>query len=298
VSYLLFLDESGHDHKNAPYEVRGGVALHDTRLWSFVRAMRELEESCFGGTLNDYGAEIKGHRLLDKDRFKWAAQSYPLNDRTRQRLCRSFLQKGTQKFPVAPTSQEFTAYGQACLKMADGIFSLLGEHEARLFAATIPRGATQPAIPQVSEWLRKDIVFLLEWFFYFLEEAQETGLIVLDQTERDEDRRFLRRLERYFSSTATGQERTSRIVPSPFFVSSEMAYPVQAADVCIYCVNHGFRRPERGMDAPVRQEIAARFGGQIYHLQYKGRISRADQSFDTYGVVYVSDPYQPRTGEP
>jgi hypothetical protein len=28
MSWLLFLDESGHDHKNTPYEVRGGFAIH------------------------------------------------------------------------------------------------------------------------------------------------------------------------------------------------------------------------------------------------------------------------------
>lgn len=26
MSWLLFLDESGHDHKQIPYEVRGGIA--------------------------------------------------------------------------------------------------------------------------------------------------------------------------------------------------------------------------------------------------------------------------------
>ncbi len=48
MSYLLFLDESGHDHKNAPYEVRGGVALHAEKLWPFVQGMKKLEEACFG----------------------------------------------------------------------------------------------------------------------------------------------------------------------------------------------------------------------------------------------------------
>ncbi len=28
MSWLLFLDESGHDHRQLPYEVRGGIALH------------------------------------------------------------------------------------------------------------------------------------------------------------------------------------------------------------------------------------------------------------------------------
>ena len=41
-------------------------------------------------------------------------------------------------------------------------------------------------------------------------------------------------------------------MPTPFFVSSDMSYAVQAADLCIYCIyciNWGFRLPARGMDA-------------------------------------------------
>ncbi len=30
MAWLLFLDESGHDHKQMPYEVRGGVAIQDS----------------------------------------------------------------------------------------------------------------------------------------------------------------------------------------------------------------------------------------------------------------------------
>ena len=40
MSWLLFLDESGHDHRTMPYEVRGGVALHASELWPFVQDMR------------------------------------------------------------------------------------------------------------------------------------------------------------------------------------------------------------------------------------------------------------------
>ncbi len=74
MSYLLFLDESGHDHKVMPYEVRGGVALHASKLWPFVQEMRRLELSAFGVVLHEFRAELKGHTLLDKDRFSWAAQ--------------------------------------------------------------------------------------------------------------------------------------------------------------------------------------------------------------------------------
>ncbi len=74
MSYLLFLDESGHDHRNMPYEVHGGVALHASQIWSFVQGMRALEQETYGGYLHTYGTEIKGQKLLDKDRFKWANQ--------------------------------------------------------------------------------------------------------------------------------------------------------------------------------------------------------------------------------
>lgn len=32
MAWLLFLDESGHDHRQMPYEVHGGVALQDAQL--------------------------------------------------------------------------------------------------------------------------------------------------------------------------------------------------------------------------------------------------------------------------
>ncbi len=293
MSYLLFLDESGHDHKNAPYEVRGGVAIHSGKLWPFVQSMKNLEVACFGDALHCYGSEIKGHRLLDKDRFRWAAQQDEIDDAARRKHCLSFLNKGTQKEPAkqVPTRFEFSAYGQASLKMARGMFQLLQAHGAKLFAAVIPRSVNKPDTFQAEEYLRKDQVFLLERFFYFLEAEAQFGLLVLDETEKQQDRRFVRRLERYFSATHNGRSRTSRIVPSPFFVSSDMTYPIQAADLCIYCVNHGFRLPARGMSAPVRTEIQSEFGAWLARLQFKGQGYKDGDVFDAYGIVYVENPY-------
>ncbi len=99
-------------------------------------------------------------------------------------------------------------------------------------------------------------MFLLERYFYFLEQEKQHGLLVTDEVDKTEDRRFVRRLERYFRKTTTGRYRSTWIVPAPFFVSSDLTYPVQAADLAIYCVNWGFRLPTRGMDAPSRPEIA------------------------------------------
>ena len=233
MSYLLFLDESGHDHKNMPYEVHGGMAIH-------------------AGKLN------KG---LDKR---------------------------------SPNRAEFSAYGQACLIMARGIFELLRGHEAKLFAAAIPKNVVKPETFIAEEYLRKDLVFLLERYFYLLEAERETGLIVLDETDKTLDRRFVARLERYFKRTQTGRYRSARIVPSPFFVASDMTYPVQVADVCIYAINWGFRLPTSGMNAPVRPDLYAEFAQQIGSLQFKGQGYREREVFPTSGIVYVPDPYASR----
>jgi hypothetical protein len=98
-------------------------------------------------------------------------------------------------------------------------------------------------------------------------------------------------MERYFTQTVPGIERTSRITPAPLFVSSDMAYPIQAADICVYCVNWGYRLPEQGMDAPVREEIARMFFEPLQRLRYRGDGYKEGRAFPTYGIVYVPNPY-------
>ncbi|MBA3312554.1 MAG: hypothetical protein H0T47_04575 [Planctomycetaceae bacterium] len=144
-------------------------------------------------------------------------------DEARRKHSRAFLTKGLEK--ARPTREEFTAYGQACLLMADGLFQLLQEQEAVLFASAIPANVVRPTDGMDQEYLRKDHVFLFERFFYLLEEKQEHGLLVFDETDKVEDRRFVGRLERYFTRTTKGRYRTAWIVPTPFFVSSDMTSP-------------------------------------------------------------------------
>lgn len=292
MSWLLFLDESGHDHRSTPYEVRGGIALHAEEVWPFVQDVQRLEYASFGTELHQFRSELKGHKLLDKDRFKWAAQESLMSDEERRKHCRVFFTKGLEKKPRR--RDEFTAYGQACLEMARGMFQMLRDHHAQLFAAAIPRGVVKPKTNEAVEYLRKDKVFLLQRYFDFLEAKQEHGLLVMDEVEKTEDRRFVRRLERYFTKTQTGRYRSQWVVPTPFFVSSDMTYPVQAADMAIYCVNWGFRLPTRGMDAPTRDEIASEFGPWLAQLQFHGDAYRQGHVYQEYGIVYVPDPYTSR----
>ena len=281
MAWLFFIDESGHDHKTMPYEVRGGFAIHVSRLWPFVQDMQRLEVDCFGRELHTIGKEIKGATLVNRKRFKLAGQDEPYHDVTRQKLCISFLAKGRDG--TAPRREEFSAYGQACLRMARETFGLLRKHEAVVLASVIPRGIAKPRSYRFDRYLRKDVVFLLERYFYFLEGQREHGVLVMDETEKQEDRRFVYRLERYFTDTSTGRHRTAWIVPTPFFVSSDMTSAIQAADLCIYCINWGFRLPERGMNAERRIEIAETFGSDLFDLQFRGQGHRSGRVFDTYG---------------
>jgi hypothetical protein len=178
--------------------------------------------------------------------------------------------------------------------MVRGMFELLRDHKGKLFAAAVPKNTTRPPTFEAAEFLRKDQVFLFERFFYFLELEKQHGLLVMDEVEKNEDRRFLRRLESYFTKTKTGRFRSSWIVPTPFFVSSDMTYPVQAADLAIYCLNWGFRLPTRGMDAPTRPDIADEFGPWLNQLQFHGDAYRDGIVYQEFGIVFVPDPYVAR----
>lgn len=285
------MDESGHDHKTMPYEVRGGVALHVRKLWPFVRAIQTLEESAFGVPLHRYKSELKGHQLLDRDRFRWAAQDLSLDELARRKYATAFLERGKQK--QAPTRQEFTAYGQASLMMARGIFELLVSHEATLLAVAIPRTVARPPTHEAEEYLRKDQVFLLERYFHYAESKQEMALLVMDETDKEQDRAFVRQLQRYFTRTDKGRYRSGTIVPTPFFVSSDMTYPIQAADVCIYCLNWAYRIPSLGMDAPVRKEIIE-FVPWLRRLKWELEVNEGNRQYRMHSVEFVPDPYSRR----
>ena len=287
MSWLLFLDESGHDHRTMPYEIHGGFAIHASKLWPFISAVRTLEQSMFGAYLHRYGSELKGCKLLTKDRFKWEAQGPKMDDAERRKHALNFLNSGVQG--CKPRRDEFTAYGQACIALAEGVILLLKSHDAKLFAAMIPR-VPRP-LTAGEEMLRKDLVFLLERYFYFLESRREMGLLVMDGSEKQADRKLVRRMESYFTQSMIGRQRTQWIVPVPMFVESDMAYGVQVADLCIYCLNWGWRLA--GMTEPTRPEIepfALLLEGVIWH----GEGYRDRKVFKTHGTVYVPDPYEPR----
>ncbi|WP_421701808.1 DUF3800 domain-containing protein [Aliiroseovarius sp.] len=283
------MDESGHDHKNMPLEVRGGVAIHASKVWPFIQAMQKAEVAAFGFQLSDRGLELKGSKLLENKRCEWANQEATLSEKERHNGVNRFVTKSQQK--AAPSKRDFTAYGQACKLMAHSTFRALKQHEARIFAGIIPRGIKPPADYAYSDFLRKDQIFMQERFYWFLEAQQENGLFVMDQTEKQNDKRYIRRLHDYYKCTRNGKQRARWIVPSPMFVDSELAPGVQAADLCLYCINWGFRRPEWNFKGAKRDDIHAEFAGFCGDLQHKGQSVNNGKTHQIFGIVYVPDPY-------
>lgn len=290
MSYLLFMDESGHDHRTMPYEVRGGVVVHANQVWPLITSIRNLEKRAFGGLLHEYGSELKGERLLRAKNFRFAAQEPTLMDAERQESCRLFLAKSARG--QSPLRREFTAYGQACSYMIAGFFSVLARHQARVFASMVPRGGNQGAGADDLDKVRKDQQYLLERYYYFLEEKNETGLLVLDETDRTDDRRYLRRMERYFSRAVKGRQRAKRIVPTPMFIASDMSHAVQAADIVIYCLNWGFRIPERGIGGNVRQEVVDVSAAALRRLQYRAVRHEDGSQFESFSIFCVPELYK------
>ncbi len=51
------------------------------------------------------------------------------------------------------------------------------------------------------------------------------------------------------------------------------------------------------MNAPVRPEIADNYGRWLAQLQFRGEGNRDGVAFETYGIVFVADPYEARNNE-
>lgn len=249
---LLFLDESGTDHGATPYEVTGGVAIPEQKLWEFVQDAEWLQEYCFGGALKQLapGKEFKANDLLARDKFRFAAQGPRMSDAERRASARRFLLRGRKG--EAPRRDEFTAYGQACVIYAEELLRLCLVHGVKVFATIV-----HPEAPLTANaWaLRRDIAFLFERYYYFLEDLGDDarGLLVFDELERAQCRGLMGRMRDYFQRTETGRRRSSLIIPEPFFVHSDLTSGVQVADVVAYVINWAYRYGQ--MDEVGRSEL-------------------------------------------
>lgn len=243
---LLFLDESGHDLRESPYEVLAGVAIDDTQLWSLICAVRDEELRAFGGRYTGDGREMKGRTLLKAKTFRLASQLPPIPPDDRTELARRCLDNGP-----AATRNEVTAIAQAKIAFVDAVLRRCRDHGCSVIASAVDRDAPRLRL----DFLRKDYSYLFQRYYKLLKRdgATARGLVVFDELERSQSHLLIDQMSRYFRGTETGRMRAGRVIPEPFFVHSDLTTGVQLADLVAYLVAWNVR--VLGMDRPARTEL-------------------------------------------
>ncbi|MGH7653636.1 MAG: DUF3800 domain-containing protein [Gemmatimonadaceae bacterium] len=260
MAFFLFIDESGHDRGESPYEVLAGIAVEDRDLWNLIDDMMRLEREAFGLVYSRQKDEIKGKKILKRKVFRHAAQLPAIDPDRRRHLAREFLLDG-----AAVTKEKVTALAQAKLWFVREALNLCLQFHCHAFASIVTRDAPRP----VASVLRKDYAYLFERFYYFLEDRGRDvqGLIVFDELEKTQSKILLGQMEEYFLRTANGRQRARQVIPQAFFVHSDLTTMIQVADLIAYIISWAFRIPEK-LDAPARQELGE-FADLVAGLRYR-----------------------------
>ncbi len=289
MSHLFFMDESGHDLAESPYEVLAGISIEDRHLWSLVSAIHGAEEALFGQRVSHGELELKAKKLLKRKVFRLAQQMPPISPEARTCNARACLVRGAaakEGSPVGqPTRLELTALAQAKIAFAERVLDICTQYRVRAFASIIDRDSPRPQ----GDFLRKDYAYLFERFFYFLEDQgpDALGLVVFDELERVKCHILVDQMARYFRETATGRMRASRVIPEPFFVHSELTTAVQVADIVAYLIAWGVRVGK--MCRPARAELSA-LADRISELRYRAvRRTPGSEPFTVWSFALIDD---------
>lgn len=127
----------------------------------------------------------------------------------------------------------------------------------------------------------------IERIYYYLEDKkqEDQGIIVFDDLEKSKSHILVGQLENYFKKTVKGRQRSSLVIPEPFFVHSDLTTGIQIADLIAYIISWGLRL--KGMDKPVRAEMKE-FVELIKPLRYLTTRELGDvHNMQIWSVIYV-----------
>ena len=96
MAWLLFVDESGHDRLESPYEVLAGVAIRDHELRELIARMHDAEITSFGRRYTDGHRELKGSALLKRKVYRHRALDAELDLADIPALARAALDDGAR----------------------------------------------------------------------------------------------------------------------------------------------------------------------------------------------------------
>lgn len=288
---LLFVDESGQDHKDMPYEVLAGVSVAEENLWNLVKAIRSAEKEHFGDYLRNLRcSEVKAQKLLKKKTFRLAAQRVVVPEEELSTLAGAFLRKGVDAHERGlpdsnPTAKEITAYARTVIRFVEQVLDIAAGFDVRVFASIInvDDARTRPDL------LQKDMVYLFERYFYYLEslEGRNRGLVVFDEIDKSKAQQLIQQMAKYFLGTETGKFRSSRIIPEPFFVHSELTTGIFLADLAAYIIGWGWRC--KRMKKAHREELRP-LADKLQEMQFRGTKPKFDdpsENHTLFGINYI-----------
>jgi hypothetical protein len=279
MSCLLFIDESGHDRRHAPYEVLAGLAIEDRFLWDLILELQATEIKLFGTRYSKGSAELKGSKLLTTKVFRHAQLSGNVGPAERAELARFALENG-----AAATALHLKALAFAKLDYIRAALTICAKFGCAAFASIVDVDA--PATS--GDGLRKDYAYLFERFFYFLEARNDRsmGIIVFDELEKSRSHVLVDQSHRYFRDLKTGQARAKRILPEPFFVHSDLTTGIQLADIVAYTISWGVRF--KSLVKPARPELAE-FASLVLKLRQRAVVRRNNDDFEVMSFAHITD---------
>lgn len=285
MAWFLFIDESGQDHKESPYEVLAGVVIKDEDLWHLVQELHDAEIAHFGRRYSDGSRELKGTKILKRKVFTHANLDANILPHEVPPLAKEILDDGGRN----SSTRHQKALALAKIAYVSDVFAICESYACKIFASIVEADAP----PTTGGGLRKDYGYLFERFFHFLEDKSaemnfpQQGILVFDELEKTKSHILIEQAHRYFKDTATGRLRASLIIPEPFFVHSDLTTGIQIADLVAYCISWGMRVSH--MNKPVRNELQP-FVDTI--LRLRNRVVRninGNPNFVIWSVAYIRD---------
>lgn len=285
MAWFLFIDESGQDHKESPYEVLAGVAIEDENLWDLIQELHDTEVAHFGRRYSEGARELKGQKILKRKVFAHAKYDAEMLPNEVPGLTKEVLDDGGR----FNTRRHCKALALAKIAYVTDVFSVCERHACKVFASIV-----SPKAPQTTGGgLRKDYGYLFERFFNFLEDVSsdrqypQQGILVFDELEKTKSHLLIDQAHRYFKDTATGRHRATLIIPEPFFVHSDLTTGVQIADLVAYCISWSMRLAKMG--EPKREELAP-YVDQIFKMRHKAiRNKMGNPNFTIWSISYIDD---------
>lgn len=114
-----------------------------------------------------------------------------------------------------------------------------------------------------------------------------TYFLFIDESGQDRKESPFNQMEAYFLKTEKGRMRSSRIIPEPFFVHSDLTTLIQVSDLVAYITSWGVQ--VGSMPEPVRPELKT-LADQVCQLRYKTtRQVNGQEDFVIWSFAIIDD---------